>query len=182
MIKQVNAKLNRPIVLLNVGEYYATAQKEGIGTLLGSCISTCIYEKGGGIGGMNHFLIPGDFRDEEIFISPCARIGMFALELLMGELIKLNVDRDKLCAKIFGGGASQPGNTSMGDNNIRFIKTLLNMEQIPIIGEDLGGKWARKILFFPENGKVMLKKIPMSATGSLASDENRYLKKVGAQL
>ena len=37
--------------------------------VLGSCISTCIYDENTGIGGMNHFLIPGDFRDEEIFLS-----------------------------------------------------------------------------------------------------------------
>lgn len=182
MIKQFNSKLNRPIVLLNVGEFYATQQPEGIGTLVGSCITTCIFEKGGRVGGMNHFLIPGDFRDEEIFISPSARIGMFALELLMGELIKLSVDRDKLVAKIFGGGAVMSGRSSVGENNIRFIKTLLSMEQIPIISEDLGGNWARKVLFFPENGRVMMKRIPMAATGSLASDESRYLKRVEAQL
>lgn len=182
MIKQFNPKMNRDITLINIGEFYATAAKEGIGTLVGSCISTCIFEKGGGIGGMNHFLIPGDFRDEEIFISPSARIGMFALELLMGELIKLKVDRDKLCAKIFGGGSSQSGKSGMGENNIRFIKTLLKMEQIPIISEDLGGNWARKVIFFPENGRVMIKRISMGSASSLASEESRYLRKVEAQL
>ncbi len=182
MIKQFNSSLNRQVVLINIGEFYATVEKEGIGTLVGSCITTCIYEKGGGIGGMNHFLVPGDFRGEEIFISPSARFGMFALELLMGELIKKNVDRDRLCAKIFGGGTLMAGKSAIGDNNIRFIRTLLGMEQIPIVGEDLGGNWARKILFFPENGKVMLKRIPVSAAGSLAGEESRYLKKVEAQL
>lgn len=182
MIKQFNSKFNREVVILNVGEFYATGQREAIGTLVGSCITTCIFEKGGGIGGMNHFLIPGDFRDEEIFISPNARIGMFAIELLMGELIKLKVDRDKLCAKIFGGGGGLAGKASVGDSNIRFIKTFMAMEQIPIVGEDLGGNWARKILFFPENGRVMLKRIPMNAAVALANDESRYLRKVERQL
>jgi chemotaxis protein CheD len=182
MIRQFNSKLNRDVVLINIGEFYATPRAEGIGTLVGSCITTCIYEKGGNVGGMNHFLIPGDFRDEEIFISPSARIGMFAIELLMGELIKLNVDRDRLCAKIFGGGAVLSGHASVGENNIRFIRTLLSMEQIPIVSEDLGGNWARKVLFFPENGRVMIKRIPMTAAGSLSTEESRYLKRVEAQL
>lgn len=180
MQKVFNSPLNRHVVLLDIGDFYATQTAEGIGTVVGSCITTCLYEKGGGVGGMNHFLIPGQFKEEEIFISASARIGMYAIELLMGELIKLNIDRDRLCAKIFGGGTGQGGNAVIADNNVRFIRTFMSMEQIPIVSEDLGGKWARKVLFFPENGKVMVKRLPLSST--LLANEAKYLRRVEAQL
>ncbi|MCP5104000.1 MAG: chemoreceptor glutamine deamidase CheD [bacterium] len=150
------------VKILNIGDFYATGQKEGIATVLGSCIAACLYEEGGGIGGMNHFLVPGDFRDEEIFLSPIARYGMFAMELLLGELIKLNADRARLRAKVFGGADNLAGaasTTGIGANNVKFIKTFLKMEDIPIESINVGGGYARKVFFFPGTGKVLLKRI-----------------------
>ena len=79
-------KFKQNVKIISIGEYYATNKEEGIATVLGSCISACIYEEGGGIGGMNHFLVPGDFRNEEIFLSPVARYGMFAMETFDGRI------------------------------------------------------------------------------------------------
>lgn len=175
-------KFDRTVKILNVGDYYATDKKEGIGTVLGTCIAACIYEEGGGIGGMNHFLIPGDFRDEEIFLSPIARYGMYAMELLMGELIKLNADRGRLRAKVFG-GADRLGkmSTGIGANNVKFVKAFLKMEDIPIDGLDVGGNYARKIFFFPENGKVMMKKIITEVHG-IADTEEKYKQKIELEI
>lgn len=175
-------KFKQNVKIINIGEYYATAQQEGIATLLGSCISTCIYEEGGGIGGMNHFLVPGDFRDEEIFLSPVARYGMYAMELLMGELIKLKVDRNSLKAKIFGGAELMSGSSSnVGQNNIKFIKTFLEMEHIPIVSSDVGGRSARKIFFFPNTGKVMVKKL-VTNVGKIATLEDKFQEKARLEI
>lgn len=176
------SKFKQNVKIIDIGEFYATGNDEGIATVLGSCISACIYAEGGGIGGMNHFLLPGDFRDEEIFLSPVARYGMFAMELLMGELIKLNVDRQKLRAKIFGGAdmmSEQLGET--GKNNIRFVKTFLEMERIPLISSDVGGRSARKIIFFPKSGKVLVKKFTHDLN-KIVSSEDRYQQKMKLEI
>jgi chemotaxis protein CheD len=170
------------VKIINIGEYYATDKEEGIATVLGSCVCACIYEEDRGIGGMNHFLLPGDFRSEEIFLSPVARYGMFAMELLMGELIKLNVDRNKLKAKVFGGAQVVKGlQSEVGPNNIKFIKTFLDMEGIPIISSDLGGESARKIFFFPKTGKAMVKKIDRNMT-IIANIEDKFFDKVQREI
>jgi len=175
-------KFRQNVKIISAGELYATNKVEGIGTVLGSCISACIYEEGGGIGGMNHFLLPGDFRDEEIFLSPVASYGMFAMELLMGELIKLKVNRARLTAKIFGGADMLRENSlSIGKINIRFIKSFLEMEGIPISSSDLGGKNARKIFFFPSTGKVMVKRID-SNLNKIISIESQYHNKALMEL
>ncbi|MCP4220121.1 MAG: chemoreceptor glutamine deamidase CheD [bacterium] len=175
-------KFKRNVKIINAGECYATDKTEGIATVLGSCIATCVYEEGGGVGGMNHFLIPGDFRDEEIFLSPTARFGMYAMELLMGELIKLKVDRSKLRAKVFG-GADAFGNhkSNIGSNNVKFIKTFLRMEDIPIAGIHVGGNVARKIFFFPDTGKVLMKKIATNIN-KIVDAENTFRKKIEREL
>ncbi len=175
-------KFKQNVKIISIGEFYATNQTEGIATVLGSCIAACIYEEGGGIGGMNHFLVPGNFRDEEIFLSPVARYGMFAMELLMGELIKLKVDRSRLCAKVFGGSdilADRSG--SIGKNNIRFVKTFLQMEGIPIISSDMGGKSARKVFFFPQSGRVMVKRVQENAD-KIIGIEDRYRQKAQLEI
>jgi chemotaxis protein CheD len=175
-------KFKQNVKIISVGEYYATGEQEGIATVLGSCISACIYEDGGGIGGMNHFLVPGDFRDDEIFLSPEARYGMFAMELLMGELIKLDVNRAKLKAKIFGGAdimLSQSSN--IGKNNIRFIKAFLKMEGIPIVSGDVGGKAPRKVFFFPRSGKVMVKRVTKDMK-RIVGIEDKYHQKVKLEI
>ncbi len=175
-------KFNQNVKILNIGEYYATSKTEGIATVLGSCISACIYEEGGGIGGMNHFLVPGDFRDEEIFLSPVARYGMFAMELLMGELIKLKVDRARLRAKIFGGAdIINSQTTNVGKNNIRFIKSFLQLEGIPIISSDIGGTIARKIFFFPKTGKVMVKRVTQNVI-KIVGIEDHYQQKIKMEI
>jgi len=175
-------KFKQNVTIINIGEYFATNKNEGIATVLGSCISTCIYEVGGGIGGMNHFLLPGDFRDEEIFISSTGRYGMWAMELLLGELIKLKVDRTRLRAKVFGGADLLVGSTSgIGQNNIKFIKTFLEMEKIPMENSDLGGKFARKIFFFPQSGKVMVKKIVQDLT-RISTLETSYRERINMEL
>ncbi len=171
-------KFKQNLVILNIGEYYATPKKEGIATVLGSCVSACIFEEGGGIGGMNHILLPGDFRDEEIFLSPVSRFGMYAMELLMGELIKLHVDRDRLRAKVFGGAEIIGSHVSgVGLTNINFVKSFLSMEKIPIVSSDLGGKTARKIYFFPHSGKVLVKKI-IHNVGKISTIEDKYREKL----
>lgn len=175
-------KFKQNVKIIDIGEFFATGQEEGIATVLGSCISACIYEDGGGIGGMNHFLLPGDFRDEEIFLSPVARYGMFAMELLMGELIKLNVDRQKLRCKIFGGADMMSSRFGeIGKNNIRFVKAFLEMEKIPLVSSDVGGRSARKVFFFPWTGKVMVKKIDHNLN-KIMGIEDRYQQKAQMEM
>ena len=42
------------------GEYYVTRNEEIISTVLGSCVSACIRDVRTGVGGMNHFMLPGN--------------------------------------------------------------------------------------------------------------------------
>ena len=42
------------------GEYYVTTAGEMIVTVLGSCVSACVRDVRLGIGGMNHFMLPGN--------------------------------------------------------------------------------------------------------------------------
>ena len=47
---------------------------------------------------------PGKARSPEDVASVSARLGVYAMELLINQVIKLGAARPKLVAKVFGGG------------------------------------------------------------------------------
>ena len=88
------------------GEYLVTSDEIALCTLLGSCVSACIRDPLRRIGGMNHFLLPGDPDEPLAAAGDCApgRYGVFAMELLINALLKRGARRESLEAKVFGGG------------------------------------------------------------------------------
>jgi chemotaxis protein CheD len=167
--------------MLMAGEYYATASGEVLYTVVGSCIATCIYDIERKVAGMNHFLLPGMVHPEEMLSSDLGRYGMFAMELLMGELIKLGARRERLQAKLFGGGKVLRFRNDDGDitgSNIRFAKKFLDLEGIPTVNADLGGNAGRKILFFSDTDRVLVKRFDMRKEPRSLEDEETYKRRV----
>jgi chemotaxis protein CheD len=170
-------KYKKDVIMLRAGEYYASNNGQIIHTILGSCIATCIYDKKKKIGGMNHYLLPSLIRPDEILTSEAGRYGMYAMELLIGELIKYGAKRKNLAAKIFGGGNVLEFRKSDGDvtgSNIKFAKKFLKLEGIPLQKEDLGGYNGRKILFFTDTTKVLLKRFDMKKDITMFNEEKSY--------
>jgi chemotaxis protein CheD len=163
--------------MLMAGDYFATQNGEVLYTVVGSCIATCIYDKERKVSGMNHFLLPGMVRPDEMLTSEVGRYGMFAMELLIGELIKLGARRERLQAKLFGGGNVLEFRRSDGDvtgSNIHFAKKFLELEGIPTVKQDLGGNGGRKILFFSDSDRVLLKRFNIQKEPRFFKDEEAY--------
>lgn len=167
--------------MLKAGDYYVSTNGEVLYTMLGSCVAACIYDADRKIGGMNHFLLPGMVRPEEIFTSEVGRYGMYAMELLIGELIKNGARRERLKAKVFGGGNVLKFRTADGDitgSNVRFAAKFLELEGIPPQRQDVGGNQGRKVLFFSDSAKVLLKRFDVSAIPEALNDEAAYKSRV----
>lgn len=167
--------------MLMAGDYLATDNGEVLYTIVGSCIATCIYDKERKVAGMNHFLLPGLVRPDEMLTSEIGRYGMFAMELLIGELIKLGARRERLQAKLFGGGSVLKFRSSDGDvtgSNIHFAKKFLELEGIPTVKEDVGGNGGRKILFFSDSDRILLKRFDIKKDQPLFKDEEAYKRRV----
>jgi chemotaxis protein CheD len=157
------------------GEYYVTARPMLIVTVLGSCVSACIRDRISGIGGMNHFMLPeaGDGGD---VVNASARYGTYAMEVLINQLLKMGARRANLEAKVFGGGnvLQNHGVANIGDRNARFVHLYLNAENIKIVAEDLLDIYPRKVYFFPETGKVMVKKLKKLNNDTIFQREREY--------
>ncbi|NVM21930.1 MAG: chemotaxis protein CheD [Desulfobacterales bacterium] len=181
MYRFYSHKLKKTVIVLRAGEYFATKNGEVLHTIVGSCIAACIYDKKRKAAGMNHFLLPGMVHPDELLSSEVGRYGIFAMELLIGELIKLGARREELQAKLFGGGNVLKFRKNDGDvtgSNIRFAKKFLELEGIPTVKEDLGGDTGRKILFFSDNHRVLLKRFDMKEDRQSLQDEEAYKRRV----
>jgi len=143
------------------GEYYVTQRDMVLVTVLGSCVTACIRDRLSGIGGMNHFMLPDARPDQDTPVSPSARYGAYAMELLINSLLNLGAQRSLLEAKVFGGGNVLPGMTTMniGQRNADFALRFLGMEKIRVVARDLIDVFPRKIYYFPKSGKVLVKKL-----------------------
>lgn len=168
---------NRAAAKLLPGEYEASADGLLLVTVLGSCVSACLRDRKTGIAGMNHFMLPDQGSSNSDRLMP-ARFGTHAMELLINDMLKLGANRSTLEAKVFGGGNVIAGMTTVnvGQRNAGFVRAFLAQENIPIVAEDLGLDIARKIYFFTDTGKVMVKKINPQQT--LVQEEESYRRRI----
>ena len=157
------------------GEFFATDRDVAIVTVLGSCVAACLRDRNSGIGGMNHFMLPRDRGDTDP-ASPRARYGVHAMELLINQILKLGGHRDRLEAKVFGGGNVLQGFmlSNVGEQNAEFIVEYLTIERIPIAARDLLDIWPRKIYYFPRTGRVMVKRLRKINNDTIVLRERDY--------
>ncbi|MDM8526438.1 chemotaxis protein CheD [Desulfococcaceae bacterium HSG8] len=157
--------------MIDPGEYYVSDQDVVISTLLGSCISACLYDPVHRVVGMNHFLISKEDQDKD---SPVCDIdpgkyGICAMESLIDEMLITGAQRKNLHAKIFGGGSMfKPFEECsytycVGNVNGIFIRKFLRESGICLVSEDLGGNTGRVIRFHSENFTVYVKKMRKNA-------------------
>jgi chemotaxis protein CheD len=152
------------------GEYFVSSDDLMIMTVLGSCISACLWDTRARAGGMNHFMLPdGDGGDGG------GRYGSYAMELLINQMLKIGARRETMQAKIFGGAQVMAGFTSMnvGERNTKFVLDYLSTERIPVVSQDVLDIHPRKVCFFPVTGKALVKRLAHSHPETLAVEERK---------
>ncbi len=138
------------------GNIFAHRDEYTVTTVLGSCVSVCLWDQKTGIGGINHYMLP--LWNGDGLASP--RYGNIAIAKLIDKMLDLGAERDRLRAKVFGGGDVLKVTSAfmnIGARNVMIAQDILRDERIPIISADTGGKNGRKILFNTRTGVVMLK-------------------------
>jgi len=152
------------------GEYFVSNEELMIMTVLGSCISACIWDGRARAGGMNHFMLPdGDGGDGG------GRYGSYAMELLINQMLKMGARRETMQAKVFGGAQVMAGFTSMnvGERNTKFVLDYLATERIPVVSQDVLDIHPRKVCFFPVSGKALVKRLAHSHPETLVVEERK---------
>jgi chemotaxis protein CheD len=141
---------------------YAISDVEGtvISTVLGSCVSACIYDPVAKVGGMNHFLLPGNpDRDGS---DQSRRYGVYLMEKLLNALFSKGAARNRLQVKLFGGARVLDARSDAGAKNSEFATNFVTNEGLTLVSTSLGGFQGRRIEFEPYSGKARQKFIGMA--------------------
>lgn len=161
------------------GQYYVSSNEEMIVTVLGSCVSACIRDRIFGIGGMNHFMLPNEgtglgLQERNQANDESARYGVFAMELLINEILKNGGHRQNLEVKITGGGRMLANMSDIGRRNIVFVRKFLATEGLKVVAEDLGDIYPRKVCYFPLTGKLRVKRLRTMHNDTITKREEAY--------
>lgn len=161
------------------GELFVTPHDESISTILGTSLSVCLRDPVLRIGGMNHFILP--IRIDEATGIPARdtqealRYGRSVMERLLREVVKLGACRERLKAKMYGGGRHmQPGNDA-AESTIAFARRYLREQGVPLVAEKLGAGYPRRLVYFPSSGIALMDRLPNRLVAAVAKREMQYV-------
>ena len=157
------------------GQIYVSRSDELISTVLGSCVAACIRDPDAGVGGMNHFMLPGHNREDDSGRGGM-RYGRDAMDQLIAFLLDWGASRARLEIKLFGGGAVMDFDlANVGDKNITCARSYCRDNALSVAAEDLGGDLPRKVVYDPQTGRVMVRRMRRLQSATVAAQERDYL-------
>lgn len=163
------------------GEFYMTTKNVAIATTLGSCISACIWDERGHIGGMNHFMLPLTNQEahevnwgQRDKTTDATRYGNFAMEHLINVILRSGGRKENLKAKLFGGAKVLKNMSNVGQENIDFALSYLKQENIMVDSSDIGDVYPRKIIFEPWCGRAFVKRLDNLQNDTIVQRESDY--------
>jgi len=141
--------------LLERGCIYIATGEGAVQTVLGSCVSVCLWDPEARCGGMNHFIYPQTMRKEQA--TP--KYGNVATMALIKLMCEEGCNPGSLTAHIIGGGHPDGAANSTGMRNVEVARKILNDKGITIMSEDVGGRVGRKVVFDLSTGQVAVLKV-----------------------
>jgi len=152
--------------------HVSSAQDVTFSTVLGSCISACVRDRVANVGGMNHFLLAEQSGSAKDRYGASARYGAFAMEQLINKVLSQGSGKkSNLEIKVFGGGKINTALDDVGAKNIEFVRQFLADEGYSASSEDLGGMFARRVLFKPHSGRAFVKRLDSDVGANVAKEE-----------
>lgn len=148
------------LITIPIADYKVSQSPDILRTILGSCVGICLYDPESRIGGLAHIMLP---ENNNKSTNP-KKYADSAIALMIDELLEKGANSERLVAKIAGGASmfKMPENSfigSIGINNVKKVREVLNNYLITVIGEDVFGDYGRTVDFFLETGKLKIKSL-----------------------
>jgi chemotaxis protein CheD len=123
-------------------------------TILGSCVSACLYDHRNGICGMNHFLLP-----QAGYLQPRSRekFGDTSMASLLRDMLSLVASQAHITARLYGGKRTFLTGTDIGAANGQLALDFLQDNNIAVTDTDLGGDVTRWVRFYRSTGRAFIK-------------------------
>ncbi len=175
---------------LGIGEMLVSSGPEVITTILGSCVSVCLFSPVSKQGGIIHYALPDRSHAKSTTRSDL-NFGDLAIDSLVDSLLRLpGVKLHQLQAKIVG-GASVVNElfhaNSIGELNVATAREKLKHYGIPVVGESVGGEQGRKLYFYTSTGRLRVSlvnksQLPSSGKRVLIIDDSKTMREILKQI
>jgi len=145
----------QPKRLLYPADIFVGSKPCIVTTVLGSCISVCLYDPVLNQGSINHYILP-HWNGHDLATM---KYGNMAIIRILEELLLLNSKYENVVAKVFGGAEvllKTPTSFHIGKRNAQIAFEILKEFKIPVLFSDVGGNKGRKISFNTFTGEVEL--------------------------
>jgi len=150
-MQQKNEDLN---YFLEPGSIFACWEPYRVATVLGSCVAVCLTDSVNQISGINNFPYPKKKGEQSL-----TKFGNYSIPQLLNMMFNLGADKKNIEAHIVGGAYSTKyASKDIGKKNVEMAKKMLKKYKIPVINDDTGGTFGRKVLFDTENGEIIVYK------------------------
>lgn len=145
----------RTKVYLHPGHSVVSLEPALVTTILGSCVSVCLWDERTRIGGITHYLLPQPISGG----GDAARFGSTAIRHVIAEMNRAGGTR--LVAKVFGGSTMNSAlaatGRDLGSQNVSVAVEELRALNIPVVASDTGGAIGRKLIFQTDDGTAWVK-------------------------
>jgi chemotaxis protein CheD len=137
-------------VYLHPGQLVFMTEPAAITTILGPCVSVCLFHNESRVAGVNHYLVPMKLAD-----SPrCAEV---ANAQLLAKFTERGIEPAALKAKVFGGATMRFVKSDLAERNVSAAFEFLRDAGIAVAGSDVGGDRGRKLLFRTTDGTAWIR-------------------------
>jgi chemotaxis protein CheD len=102
------------------------------------------------------------------------------MESLINGILTNGGQKHRLEVKVFGGGNVINNSARIGSKNAKFIREFLKKEGYRITSEDLEGDHPRRLHYFPNTGKVLMRLLKRKEDMVVVEEEDRYKKEIMA--
>lgn len=158
----------RPLHSIHPGEWYFGVEFERLHTVLGSCIALTAWHPALKIGGMCHYLLASEpstkagVPHRSTVKGDCRYAGNAMTQ--MKQSMQAYGEMSEFQLGIFGGGDmfAYQTPTSIGFDNIAFVRQWLMREKLKPLHIDVGGSISRSLMLVIPTGEIQLKHYEMN--------------------
>ncbi len=152
---------NESLHNLPIGGIYTTNDAMSVATVLGSCVSVCLFDKENLVSGMNHFMLPEAPTRDTPKPGDLGRYGSLSIPELIKRFERSGGKLSLTTAKVFGGAhmLSALAFANIPERNIDVALRCLAQYKIKIVNKVVGGDRGRKIVFDTKSGRVMVREV-----------------------
>lgn len=146
-----------PHIFLQPGGLYCSARPAVVTTVLGSCVSICLWAPSRHCCAINHFILP--FMGDN---PPSLRYGDVSTKELLEAMRRQGCADEDIQAKVFGGAAVLPTGSpdfNVGVQNIKFAFEYLRSAGIWIAASCTGGQSGMLIRLVTDTGEVFVRPV-----------------------